>query len=45
MCNIALMLGRELKWDPVKEHFINDKQAEAFVSRHRRDAYSLASTT
>jgi predicted dehydrogenase len=45
LANIALMLGRELKWDPDKEHFINDKQAEAFVSRHRRDAYSLASTT
>ena len=45
LCNIALMLGRELKWDPDKEHFVDDEQAQAFVSRHRRDAYSLAATT
>lgn len=45
LCNIALMLGRELKWDPDKERFPNDEQATAFVSRHRRDAYSLATTT
>ena len=45
LCNIALMLGRELKWDPEKEQFIGDDQAQALVSRHRRDAYSFAATT
>ena len=45
LCNIALMLGRELNWDPKQEKFVDDEQAAAFVSRHRRDAYSLASTT
>ncbi|MGD9634221.1 MAG: Gfo/Idh/MocA family oxidoreductase [Pirellulales bacterium] len=45
LCNIALMLGRELKWDPDKEQFVDDEQAAAFTSRHRRDAYSLAATT
>ena len=45
LCNIALMLGRELKWDPQREQFIGDEQATAFTSRHRRDAYSLAATT
>ena len=45
LCNIALMLGRELKWDPNSERFEGDEQATAFMSRHRRDAYSLAATT
>ena len=45
LCNIALMLGRELKWDPEKEQFVDDEQATTFMSRHRRDAYSLAATT
>ena len=45
LANIALMLGRELKWDPNSEQFVSDAQATAFLSRHRRDAYSLAATT
>lgn len=45
LANIGLMMGRELNWDPDKEQFVDDKDAQALVSRHRRDAYSLASTT
>jgi predicted dehydrogenase len=45
LCNIALMLGRDLNWDPNQEKFVDDERAAAFVSRHRRDAYSLAATT
>jgi predicted dehydrogenase len=45
LANIALMLGRELHWDPTSERFDSDAQAQAFVSRHRREAYSLAATT
>jgi myo-inositol 2-dehydrogenase/D-chiro-inositol 1-dehydrogenase len=45
LCNIAMMLGRDLKWDPQGERFVDDAQATAFMSRHRRDAYSLAATT
>jgi myo-inositol 2-dehydrogenase / D-chiro-inositol 1-dehydrogenase len=44
LCNIALMLGRDLKWDPDKEQFVGDEQATALMSRNRRDAYSLAAT-
>jgi predicted dehydrogenase len=45
LANIALMLGRELNWNPDEEKFVNDSEAEAFVARHRRDAYSLTATT
>ena len=45
LANIALMLGRDLHWDPQNERFIGDDQAQNLVSRHRRDTYSLATTT
>ena len=45
LCNIALMLGRELKWDPEKQTFEGDDQAVALMSRPRRDKYSWKSTT
>jgi len=45
MCNIALMLGRELKWDPKKEQFIGDEQATMLMTRPRREKYSWKATT
>jgi predicted dehydrogenase len=45
ICNIALMLGRDVKWDPEKEVFIGDEQATALTKRPRRDKYSWAATT
>ena len=36
LCNIALMLGREVKWDPATEQFIGDDQANALMSRPQR---------
>ncbi len=36
LCNIALMLGRELKWDPKAERFVDDEQANALMSRKSR---------
>jgi predicted dehydrogenase len=45
LANIALMLGRELRWDRQNEQFIGDDQAQNLVSRHRRDAYSFATTS
>jgi predicted dehydrogenase len=40
LCNIALMLGRELKWDPDNEQFIGDDQATALMSRRQRKPYA-----
>ena len=42
LCNIALMLGRELRWDPVAEQFVDDAEAESFRTRKRREAYPLS---
>lgn len=39
MCNLTLMLGRTLKWDPDKEDFIGDEQATALMSRPSRPDY------
>jgi myo-inositol 2-dehydrogenase / D-chiro-inositol 1-dehydrogenase len=44
LCNIALMLGRDLHWDPDKEQFVGDEQASALISRPRREAYSWTAT-
>jgi len=34
--NIAMLLGRKLKWDPVKERFTNDDEANRMVDRTMR---------
>ncbi|MCY3020119.1 MAG: gfo/Idh/MocA family oxidoreductase, partial [Planctomycetota bacterium] len=34
--NIAMLLGRKLKWDPVAERFIDDPFADRFLSRAKR---------
>jgi Oxidoreductase family, C-terminal alpha/beta domain len=45
LCNIALMLGRELKWDPEKEQFVGDDYATHLLSRPRRGKSSWEATT
>lgn len=37
LCNINVMLGRDLNWDPAKETFIGDDQAVALLSRKSRE--------
>jgi predicted dehydrogenase len=44
LCNIANMtyqLGRKLKWDPAKEEFSNDKEANSMRGREYRKPYTL----
>jgi predicted dehydrogenase len=36
---IAMKLGRKLRWDPVKEAFLNDDQANSMRSRPQRGPY------
>lgn len=40
LCNIALMLGRDLQWDPDQETFTNDEQAVALMSRRSREGHA-----
>jgi len=39
--NIAMKLGRKLKWDPAKEEFIDDERANALRSRPYRAPWRL----
>ena len=39
--NISMRLGRPLKWDPVKEEFIGDNEANAMISRPKRAPWHL----
>lgn len=39
--NIAMLLGRKLKWDPAKEGFIGDTEANQMLDRPRRDPWQL----
>ncbi len=39
--NIAQWLKRDLTWDPVKEEFVNDAQANRFRSRAAREGWQI----
>lgn len=41
LSNIAMRLGRELKWDPVKREVIGDDLANSFLSRENRKGYEI----
>jgi len=42
--NIARWAGRRLKWDPVKEIFPDDPEANEYLDRKRRKPYTLPET-
>jgi len=39
--NIAMILGRKLKWDPEKERFVNDDEANRMLGRAMRSPWHL----
>lgn len=41
LCNIGLMLGRDLSWDPDKEQFVDDPEADALLSRKSRTGFTV----
>ncbi len=41
LANIAIRLGRELAWDPVKREIVGDDEANAFLSRESRSGYTI----
>jgi predicted dehydrogenase len=42
LANLAIKLGRKLKWDPVAERFHNDAEANAMRSRPMRSPWTLS---
>jgi predicted dehydrogenase len=42
LANVALMLGREVRWNPDAERFVDDPEAESFLTRPRRAGYELS---
>lgn len=41
LANISLRLGRKLAWDPEKEEFVGDDEANAMRSREQRSPYTI----
>ncbi len=41
LSNIAMRLGRALKWNPVKREIVGDDQASAFLSRESRKGFEV----
>ena len=41
LSNIAMRLGREIKWDPLKREVIGDAQANAFLARENRKGFEI----
>ncbi|HLX63331.1 MAG TPA: Gfo/Idh/MocA family oxidoreductase [Planctomycetota bacterium] len=41
LSNIAIRMGRKLKWDPEAEQFAKDAEANAMLDRKRRDPWQL----
>jgi predicted dehydrogenase len=39
--NLSLVLGRKLRWDPVKQEIVGDEQAHRMMGRPQRYPYSL----
>ena len=42
IANISMRLGRPLKWDPEKETFLGDDEANGWLSREQRKGYEIA---
>lgn len=41
LANIAMRLGRKLQWDPHRELFVNDAEANTWLSREQRKGYEI----
>jgi len=39
--NVSMWLKRDLRFDPVKEEFVNDEEANRFRSRAMREPWTI----
>jgi predicted dehydrogenase len=44
LCNIARWLGRKLRWDPERETFPGDNEANSYLHRPQRKPYQIPKT-
>jgi hypothetical protein len=42
LSNIAVRTGRRIKWDPVKEKIVGDKEASKMMDRPSRQPWEIA---
>ncbi len=42
LTNISMRLGRKLKWNPVTERMVDDKEADSWRSREQRAPYGIS---
>jgi predicted dehydrogenase len=40
--NIAMQLGRKLRWNPDVERFVDDREADSMLSRKQREPWTIA---
>jgi hypothetical protein len=40
--NIAMRLGRKLRWDPQREQFVGDDEANGWLSRPQRKGFDFS---
>ena len=40
--NIAMLLGRKLRWNPEAERFVDDAEADAMLTRKQREPWTIA---
>ncbi|MFN9916844.1 MAG: hypothetical protein ACK53L_29920 [Pirellulaceae bacterium] len=38
---MSMRLGRKLRWDPVKEFFLDDPEADQMLSREQRKGFEI----
>jgi len=41
IANISMRLGRSLQWDPTRQQFVDDQEANQWLSRERRQGFEL----
>ena len=39
--NIAMLLGRKLRWNPEAERFVDDPEADKMLSRKQREPWTI----